>query len=140
MFTAPYHTWPRAAYDQLLRDVRSHEALSTLPRRHPITIVSPWAEGEPGSPNALPYTGTHGVFRIHIGPKPLHKQHAQVELAALEHDAPLDVRLNGIPCGAVQRQRHVYDVPSEAVGDGYNLIEVIAKRNVSLSWVEISVQ
>jgi len=140
LFTGPYHAWPRAVYDRLMRDVGSCAALSALPRRHPITIVRPWAEGEPGNPSALPYNGTHGVFRIHIGPKPQPQQHLQIELVAPDHDTPLDVRLNSIPCGAVPGQRHMYDAPSEAVADGYNLIEVNAKQNIKITWVEISVR
>ena len=31
------------------------------------------------------------------------------------------------------------DVPSEAVNDGYNLIEVNTKQDVKVTWVEISI-
>ena len=153
LFLAPYESWPRPVYDGLVRDAGSYEALSKLSRRHPITIVSPWAEGEPGNPSVLPYTGTHGIFRIHIGPKPLAKQHTQIELVAPDHDEPLDVRINGIPCSwsrlaepvhlkaagwtEPEPKRHVYDMPSDAVSDGYNLIEVNAKQDVKITWVEI---
>ena len=140
LFTNPYQSWPREVYYQLLRDVGSYAALAKLPRRHPITITSPWAAGEPTPSSVLPYTGTHGVFRIHIGPKPLPSQQTHIELAVPDRDEPLDVRLNGVPCGPAQGRRHVYDVPPDLASDGYNLIEVNAKQDVQINWVEISVQ
>ena len=33
----------------------------------------------------------------------------------------------------------MYDVPAEAVSEGYNLIEVNAKQDLKITWVEISV-
>jgi len=156
LFTGPYQRWPREDYNGLLRDAASYAALCAAPRRHVLTITSPWAEGEPGSDRALPYTGTHGVFRLHIGPKPLPQQQAHVELVVPGHNEPLDVRVNDIPCPWLhlaepqhikasgwpepEPPRHVYDVPSEALSDGYNLIEVSAKEDVKITWVEISVQ
>ena len=156
LFTGPYERWPREDHDQLLRDAGFPAALCAGPRRHPLTVTRPWAAGEPGRDRALPYTGVHGVFRVHIGPKPLPRQSARVELVAPGHDQPLTVSLNGIPCPwsalaepehvkasgwkAPQPKRHVYDVPSGALSEGYNLIEVRAKRKVELTWMEISVR
>ena len=165
LFTGPYQRWPRQDHDRLLTDAGSYEALSLGPRRHALTLTSPWSQGEPGpgkiSPDyllskLLPYTGMQGVFRLHIGPKPVAKQNTRIELAVPEYDKPLDVLLNGIPCswaGLVepehiktsgwttqpQPKRHVYDVPPDAVSEGYNLIEVRADQNVTITWVEIAI-
>ena len=156
LFTGPYQRWPREDHDQLLQDAGSYTALCRGPRRHPVTITSPWSEGEPGKEKSLPYTGRHGVFRLHVGPKPLAGQQARVELVVPEHDQPLEVHLNGIPCRFVglvkdehikasgwkkpQPSRHIYDAPPEALSDGYNLIEVSGEKDVTITWVEISVR
>ena len=156
LFTGPYQRWPREHHDQLVTDAGSYAALLAAPRRHTSTMTSPWAAGEPGKDRSLPYAGTSGVFRLHIGPKPLAEQSARIELVAPDHNEPLDVRLNGIPCPwsrlvepehikasgwkAPAPKRHVYDVPPEAPSDGYNLIEVHSKEAVKITWVEISVR
>ncbi len=160
LFTGPFQRWPRVDHDRLLRDAGSYAALRGGLRRHAITITSPWAEGEPGEDRSLPYTGTHGVFRLHIGPKPLPEQSARVELVVPDLDQPLleplEVCLNGMPCpwsGLVEAEhvkasgwkepeprRQVYDVSPEALSDGYNLIEVSAKHDIQITWVEISVR
>ena len=57
LFTGPYQKWPREDHDQLVRDAGSYEALCRGTRRHPLTITSPWAEGEPGKDRAVPATG-----------------------------------------------------------------------------------
>ena len=140
----------------LLKDASSCAALCAGPRRHALTMTSPWAAGQLGKDRVLPHTGTRGVFRIHIGPKPLAQQRTRIELVTPDHDEPLDVRLNGVPCPSAglaeaehvkasgwkadQPQRHVYDVPAEALSDGYNLIEVNAEQDVTITWVEISVR
>ncbi len=152
------------------KDQASYAAFPALPRRHPLTVTRPWAAGEPSQPGEdifamsgsgparrhLPHTGKRGVFRLHIGPKPLAEQEARVELVVPDYDKPLEVRLNGIPCPwstladpeyykaagwkQPEPKRHIYDVPLEALGDGYNLIEVEAKQDVKITWVEISVR
>ena len=156
LFTNPYHSWPRKDYDQLLKDSGSYAALCAAPRRHALSITNPWSVGEPGSDRYLPYTGTAGVFRIHTGPKPTVKQHAWVELVTASDDQRPDVRVNGIPCPwsrlaeaehitasgwkPAEAKRQVYDVPADAIDDGYNLVEVNAKKPVTINWVEISVR
>ncbi len=142
MFTGPYHDWPREDHDRLLRDAGSRARLRAGPRRHALTITHPWAAGERGEERYLPYVGTHGVFRLYIGPKPLPSQRVQIELVTPDHDEPLEVRLNGLLCpwSHLAGQRHCYDVPPEALCDGYNLIEASAERDVTITWVEISAQ
>jgi len=142
LFTGPLHSWPREDYDRLLADAVSRTAVNAGSRRHPLSIVAPWALGEPAKEQPLPYSGKHGVFRIHIGPKPIEQQSAWVELITPKHDQPLDVRLNGIPCPwkGLAEPRQVYDIPREALSDGYNLIEVNAEQDVEITWVEISVR
>lgn len=145
MFTTPYHNWPREDYDQLLRDAGSYSALRAKPRRHAVTITTPWAAGEPRASAVLPYVGAHGTFRLHIGPKPLPGQRAQVELVTPDHQQPPDVRLNGIACpwshlAEAEPGRHVYAVPDDALSEGYNLIEASAQQDVKITWVEIAVR
>ena len=155
LFTNPYHYWPREDYNRVVLDAGSYSTLCSEPRRHSITITRPWAAGEPGSPNLLPYTGINGAFRIHIGPKPEAQQKTSVELIVKDSDQPLDIRVNGTQCqfsGSVepehikrtgmsgQPKRQVYAVPMEAINEGYNLIEVNAKEVVTITWVEISVK
>ena len=74
-----------------------------------------------------------------------------------DHDQPLKVNVNGIPCkwsklanpvhikasgwqSPGQEPRHVYAVPPDAISDGYNLIEAVAVKDVKITWVEISVR
>ena len=157
LFTGPYHRWPREDHDRLITDLGSHAALCASPRRHALTIISPWSAGEPAAERPLPYTGSHGVFRIHIGPKPGPRQEAWVELVVKDHDQPLEVSLNSSPCewanlvepehikisgweGTGVEKRHVYRVPSESLSSGYNLIEVVAPEDVTIQWVEIRVE
>lgn len=155
LFTSPYQRWPREHHDGVIRDAGSWKALRAAPRRHPVTIKRPWAEGEPAKGRWLPHKGS-GAFRIHIGPQPLPKQQTRIELVAAGHDEPLDVRLNGIACksaGLVSPEhiaaagledagakRHLYEAPADAVSAGYNLVEITAGRDVTITWLEISVR
>ena len=142
LFTGPYQRWDRAVYNQLLTDFGSYEALRSRPRRHPVTIVDPWAEGEPGEPNPLPLEGERGTFRIHIGPKPAADQTAYIELAADDGRRPHEVRLNGLPCTWERDDdgRHMYKAPADAVDEGCNLVTVSAEEPITLTWVEIAVR
>ena len=157
LFTGPLQYWPRPDYDGLLTDAGSYDVLSASPRRHVLTITAPWAAGQAGTAKRLPYTGTHGVFRLHIGPKPEPNRTTRIELKLDAAGVADTVTLNGIECpGAGQidpdhvkaagsappekGRRHVYDVPAEALSDGYNLIEVKAGQSITVTWVEIFVQ
>ena len=155
LFTSPYQRWPRVQHDSVIRDSGSLTALRAAPRRHPVTIKRPWAEGEPAKARWLPHQGS-GTFRIHIGPRPRANQRTRVELVAVDHDQPLGVRLNGIACDSMGRMvpehitaaglegpgdaRHVYEAPAAAVSEGYNLIEITAPQHVEITWLEISVR
>lgn len=145
LFTGPYHTWPRKDYNRLMKDAGSYKTLSDNPRRHALTITAPWSAGEPRPASLLPHTGKHGAFRLHIGPKPRTKQHARIELKLPDSASTPDVKLNGILCSKPvkpleQGQRYIYDVPASAVSEGYNLVEVIAEKEIEITWVEISIR
>lgn len=145
LFTGPFHTWPRKDYDRLMKDAGSYKALSDHPRRHALTITAPWSAGEPRPASLLPHTGKQGAFRLHIGPKPGAKQRARVELKLSGSVSSPDVKVNGILCSKPvkppeQGQRYIYDVPASAVSEGYNLVEVVAEKDVEITWVEISVR
>jgi hypothetical protein len=142
LFTNPYQSWPRQEYNQLLKDSGSYAALCAAPRRHPITITHPWAAGEPGQSSYLPYTGTNGTFRLHCGPKPGVQQVASVEIGVEKTESRPEVLVNGIRCpwSRVAGDRQAYDVPADALDDGYNLVEVNSQQPVTLTWVEIGVR
>ena len=158
LFTGPYHYWPRADYDRLLADANSYKTLCQGSRRHVLTMTAPWAAGQPGSAESLPYTGKHGQFRLHTGPQPRAEQSTQIELklAGLALPQP-SVQVNGIRCHwskladpahvlaagskpPEQGGRHIYDVPAAAMSAGYNFVEVKAKRDIQITWVEIFVR
>lgn len=156
LFTNPYQFWPRSDYDAVIKAAASYDALAAAPRRHPITITSPWAAGEPGVANRLPYSGTNGAFRIHIGPKPLAQRIARVELVIKENEKPVEVKVNSAECPFKELaeptylktagvsgdlpKRQVYDIPADAVSEGYNLVEVNSREPVTITWLEISVR
>ena len=157
LFTGPRVYWPREDYYRLMKDAGSYETLRNGPRRHPLTIIAPWAAGEPGPAQLLPYTGKHGLFRLHIGPKPQSDERTTVELKLADSASSPDVQVNGIRCSWLkladpvhiqaarvqppeQGQRHIYNVPASALSEGYNLVEVTAEQDVKITWVEIAVQ
>ena len=154
LFTSPYQRWPREHHDGVLRDAGSWTALRAAPRRHPVTIKRPWAEGEPAKARWLPHKGA-GAFRLHIGPASLPGQQTRIELVADGHDESLDVRINGVACkfaGLVDPQhivkaglepgqkRHIYEAPPGAVSSGYNLVEIDGRGEFTITWLEISIR
>ncbi|MCH2114833.1 MAG: hypothetical protein MK171_07990 [Pirellulales bacterium] len=159
LFTGPYQYWPRCDYDRLLADAGSYQVLCNSSRRHALSITAPWAAGASRSAQWLPFTGRHGVFRLHIGPEPRadERTHIELKLKLADASSPPRVHLNGIGCSwskltapvHVQAagskppelgDRHIYDVPASAVSEGYNLVEVFADEDVEITWVEIVVQ
>ena len=156
LFTGPYHRWPRQDHDRLLTDAGSFAALRAASRRHAITITNPWSTGELVPSSWLPYTGKQQDFRLHIGPQPGPNQQARVELVVPDN-VEVEVRLNGIPCpGSILVEpehvktsglkepplglRQSFRIPTGTLGEGYNLITVMAKEAVTIKWVEISIQ
>ena len=153
--------WESAVGKQFLSDVASAQALRLKARHHPVTGVFPWAQdGEPRAV-ALPYTGSWGVFRLYLGPRPLEGQSTQIVLEIDGGQKPQEVRLNGTLCSwqssefPLETVRsssgdiawplsfadwHVYEVPAEAVNVGYNVIEVGADEELTIKWVSIGVQ
>ncbi|HEY3340512.1 MAG TPA: hypothetical protein VGK81_00785 [Anaerolineae bacterium] len=137
-------------YPTLLREVGSLQTMDGKPRRHVVTFADTWAPGEPHAyplPAELPADGW-GAFRLHIGPAP----RAGRALACLGINQPFapQVRVNGVSCevtgkpvqisipkpeGALQQ----FDVPLEALVDGYNVIELHAADALTVQWVEIDI-
>jgi hypothetical protein len=142
LFLAPYESWPRPVYHGLVRNAGSYEALSKLSRRHPITIVSPWAEGEPGPSRQLPTNATRASFRIHIGPAPSSGQKAFVEIECEGDVGSVRATLNDIECApdGGEGKRRIYLAPQSAVSAGYNLVTIQSDNKVTLQWVEIAVR
>lgn len=147
LFTGPH---------DLIKESGSYNDLCAGPRRHPVTVISPYALGEPNPERQLPHSGTRAVFRLHVGPQPLSGMKARVELVVPGNDQPLDVQVNDTSCpwetlagkdyyassGWTQPEpkRHIYSVPAGALDDGYNLVVVNSREPVTLNWVEISVR
>ena len=92
-----------------------------------------------------------------IGPKPQAKQRTQIELKLTDSDSRPNVKVNGIGCSwskladpvhiqtsrvrpQEKGQRHIYNVPASAVSEGYNLVEVVAAKDIPIDWVDISVR
>ena len=152
-FAEPLEYWEPEVYKQFLSDAGSREALRRKSRRHVVTLSYPFAEGEPRAA-ALPYTVTltaesgeavqvgWGVFRLYTGPRPMQGESMQVRLEIGDGAKPDQLRLNGTPCPwqKGEGQWHTYDVPAEAINEGYNVIEVGADEDLTIRWVEIAVQ
>ena len=156
LFTGPLHRWPRADHDRLIDDAGSYKTLCANPRRHALTITNPWSPGETAPRALLPYTGKHGMFRLHSGPRPASGQQASVEIE-VPTNVEVAVRLNGVSCpGSVWvdplhiresgweaeslESRQSFRIPPDAINDGYNLVEVISNEDVTTKWVEIYIR
>jgi len=138
-------------YPTLLREVGSLDTLKGKPRRHIVTYTDTWAPGEARS-IALPATGRMPAFRVHTGPKP---ESGKVTVAlGIEDEAvtndTMQVRVNGDLCefaGKIDLPKpappfpvYSYSAPLSAMKRGYNLIEVMATKDVTIKWVEISIR
>ena len=142
-FTGPYQgEWDRQSYNQFLADAGSPAVLRTKPRTHTLTLIDPWAEGEPGDPRMLPFLGQRAVFRIPIGPEPLPAQTTQIVVTTEGGERPSKVLLNHAPCPWIRDdgERHFYRVPTAAVFDGYNLVHLEAERAMRVTWLGIEIQ
>ncbi|MFO7535879.1 MAG: hypothetical protein R6X19_09405 [Kiritimatiellia bacterium] len=141
-------------YPRLLRELGDPAAMARQPRRHVLTYADTWAEGEPPAV-ALPAKVRAGhacAFRLPIGPQPASGK-AFVALAldpacgASGHD--VNVRINGELCGQgedVELQKPCPDEPVwrfplsvKDLRPGHNVVEVEAKKPLSLTWVEIAI-
>ena len=157
LFTGPYQRWPREDHDRLIKDAGSYASLLKTPRRHVLTLISPWSAGEPGNPSQLPSSGREAMFRLHTGPRPEATQQVRVELVIADSDQAVEVSLNGIACewlklaepvhikasgwkGGGQEPRQLYQVPHSAINDGYNAISVKSAEPVTINWVEIVIE
>jgi hypothetical protein len=142
-------------YQALLREVGSLETLAGKTRRHVLTYADTWAPGE-ARVTALPAScraGQRGAFRLATGPRP---DGGEV-LAALgvrgssgvDHET-MEVRVNGEVCefiGEVNLPEprpdfrvYGFAAPVSVMNRGYNLIEVAARRDVEIGWVEFCVK
>jgi hypothetical protein len=137
-------------YPVLLREVGSLPTMDGKPRRHVLTFADTWAPGEPRAyplPAALPADGW-GAFRLHIGPAP----RAGRAVVCLGIDEPLtpEVRVNGVLCAVTNAPLNIssprpegalqqFDMPLEALVDGYNVVELHAPGALTVQWVEIDI-
>jgi len=141
-------------YPALLREIGSLETLRGKRRRHVLTFADTWAPGEPRAVS-LPATckpGQWRAFRLHTGPKPEPGEVIAalgVEGGTLVDSGSLEVRVNGELCaslGAIELPKPrpdfpvcAFSVPLAAMHRGYNLIEVMTRKELKLGWVEFSI-
>ena len=124
----------REEYRQLLTDIGSPGALHAKPRHHLVNQIFTWADTDGLAPAAsLPFTGRWGLFRLYIGPRPLADQNMIIRLKIEKGVEPARVYLNGTLClpKANEAPWYSYDVPAQAIKEGYNLIEVAADKEVT---------
>jgi hypothetical protein len=140
-FTGPLHEWKQDVYHQFLTHAGSIEALRALPRRHPVTLVDPWAEGEPGTPRPLAQQGGALNLRIPTGPLPRSGDRVLVALGIQSGTPPVRVRVNSKPCQSTGNDAdlQLYSVPAGAMREGYNLLQVDLPDSTALNWAEIRV-
>lgn len=136
-------------YPTLLREVGQLETLAGKPRRHVVTFADTWAPGEPEGyalPAVMPVGGVK-AFRLSTGQRPAAGQ-ATVLLGKVDGSFEnADVRLNGVQCMPIGQRTlaspapaypiYAFSVPSEAVLDGENVIEVQGSEAVTIGWVEV---
>ena len=138
-------------YPVLLREAGSLPALEGKARRHVLTFADTWAPGEPRAyplPAALAADGWVARSVCTIGPAP-QTGRALVCLGIDGARVP-QVRVNGVSCkasslpvqigsprpdGALQQ----FDVPLDALVQGYNVIELHAPDALVVQWVEIDI-
>ncbi|MCF7853327.1 MAG: hypothetical protein K9N51_00905 [Candidatus Pacebacteria bacterium] len=141
-------------YPRLLREIGEPAAMAKEPRRHVLTFSDTWAVGEPRAA-ALPAEVTKGgwqAFRLHIGPKP-ERGAAWVVLAfdpaGDVEGAAVAVRLNGELCGAAEpveldkprpeAPAWRYRIPLDALHAGYNVVELQAPSELTVTWAELTI-
>ena len=138
-------------YPALLREIGSLETMEGKPRRHVLTFADTWA---PGEPRALPLPCTLAVngwaaFRLHIGSAP--RNGRALVCLGIQGSMPSQVRVNGAYCNPTSTPIPIsnpkpedalqqFDVPLEALLDGYNVIELHAHTTpLTVQWVEIDI-
>lgn len=141
-------------YPKLLREIGSLNTLMGKTRRHILTYADTWAPGEPQA-IALPapcQKQEWKAFRIHIGPKP--NSGTVTVILGFGHNPPiekkiLELRVNEKLCsfiGPVKLAKPVptfplygFSVPLSTVKPGYNLIELVARKKITVTWVEFEI-
>ncbi|OPZ29885.1 MAG: hypothetical protein BWZ02_00903 [Lentisphaerae bacterium ADurb.BinA184] len=141
-------------YPRLLREIGDPAEMARRPRRHVLTFSDTWAVGEPQAaalPATVPAGGWH-AFRLPIGPRPA----AGDAFVALAFDPAggltgeaVAVRLNGEPCGPAESANLSKPspegpawrcrVPPAALRDGTNVVELLAKAALTVTWVELDI-
>lgn len=141
-FTGPLAEWPKPIYRNFLATASNVEALRALARRHPVTLVDPWAAGEPGAPKPLEHQGGVVNLRIPIGPAPQLADRVLIAVGVQSGSPPASVRLNSKPCSAAGKAGELllYLVPPGAARDEYNLVQMQVDAATVLDWVEIRIE
>lgn len=141
LFTGPIQKWSPDEYSGFLTTAANEEKLRALPRRHPVTIIDPWAEGEPGTPAPLAQQDSVVSFRIAIGPAPRAGDEVTAGLGFETGATIASVQLNGIEGAEAGRDGDLtrYKFPATAARAGHNLVRVTRSGGPKLTWVELRV-
>lgn len=144
--------WGLGRYEEVIRAMRSVEALAALPRRHAITFHDVRAPGEPAD-NALPAGDTGKdfqwppgfAFRVQTGPKPgpgrKVELHLEFDTASTGQDK-LKVFANSrqlTPVSSAQPPVLAYAIPVEAMEDEAQVLEVVGAEPAKCSIVRVEI-
>jgi hypothetical protein len=142
-------------YPTMLREIGSLDTLVGNYRRHIKTYTDTWALGQPKD-ERLPLTCSAGrwqAFRIHTGPEPASGQ-VEAILGIIDgcpvEEQDIELRANGELCaltGAADLPRptpdfptYAFAVPLPAMTRGYNVIEFVTTKDITVGWAEIGVR
>ncbi|NJD04344.1 MAG: hypothetical protein FIA99_17505 [Ruminiclostridium sp.] len=139
-------------YSEILHEIGCMDLMINKPRRHILTFQDMWAPGEPKAfklpLKCCPYE--YNDIRIHIGPKPDNAEVAII-LGTSEELAEDDLKVlvNGQLCeknGGIDIQKPIpeghaasFKVSCDTIQRGYNLIEIVAGRELTVVWAEIHI-
>lgn len=142
-------------YPRLLREIGDPAVMAAQPHRHVLTYADTWAVGEKAVeslPATVPAGGWH-AFRLPIGPRPAAGD-AFVVLAfdpvckATGGDS--SVWVNGSRCEQAEpaelqkpcpeEPAWRFRVPAGALLAGYNVIEIEAKKALTVTWTELAIK
>lgn len=140
-FTGPLVEWDKAIYKDFLSTASNQDALRSRARRFPVTLIDPFAAGEPGTPRPLAQTGPKRALRVPVGPLPLAGQRAFVALSLDAGNTPAEVRLNGRKCTPAGEEKDLllFEVPPGALRPDHALVEMNVPEKAVLTWLEVRI-
>lgn len=140
-FTGPLKEWPRDKYELFLKEAGNADALARRARSIPVTLIDPWADGEPGVPRPLETSKPELMLRLPIGPKPGDEDRISVVIRKDPGSPIPGIAVNGTHCAAGDGASEIfsYPVPPAAMRRGYNLIDIRVGES-KLQSVEVRIE